>query len=65
MKSGGRFLTELLVWSLLGGGGLWDALRDALRTRQSTRYAHLKLDTYVSPPIQTRIINTKISDIGI
>lgn len=41
-------MTELLVWSLLGGGGLRDALRNALQTHQSDSYNHLQLDEYVS-----------------
>lgn len=44
MTSGSRFMSELLVWSLLDGGGLQDALRDALRTRRSDDYKHLCLD---------------------
>lgn len=47
-STGARFMTELLVWSLLGGGGLRDALRNALQTHQSDSYNHLQLDEYVS-----------------
>lgn len=37
-------MTELLVWSLLGGGGLRDALRTALQSHSSDVYNHLQLD---------------------
>nr|XP_026484631.1 probable E3 ubiquitin-protein ligase HERC2 isoform X1 [Vanessa tameamea] len=43
-STGARFMTELLVWSLLGGGGLRDALRNALQTHSSDSYNHLQLD---------------------
>ncbi|CAH0722311.1 unnamed protein product, partial [Brenthis ino] len=43
-STGARFMTELLVWSLLGGGGLRDALRNALQTHSSDAYNHLQLD---------------------
>ncbi|XP_049884481.1 probable E3 ubiquitin-protein ligase HERC2 isoform X2 [Pectinophora gossypiella] len=44
-SAGARFMTELLVWSLLGGGGLRDALRNALQAHSSDAYSHLQLDT--------------------
>ncbi|VVD02570.1 unnamed protein product, partial [Leptidea sinapis] len=37
-------MTELLVWSLLGGGGLRDALRNALQADTTDAYTHLQLD---------------------
>ncbi|KPJ21086.1 E3 ubiquitin-protein ligase HERC2 [Papilio machaon] len=37
-------MTELLVWSLLGGGGLRDALKNALRAHATDTYNHLQLD---------------------
>lgn len=43
-SAGARFMTELLVWSLLGGGGLRDALRNALQTHSTDTYNHLQLD---------------------
>ncbi|KAH9645818.1 hypothetical protein HF086_012545 [Spodoptera exigua] len=43
-SAGARFMTELLVWSLLGGGGLRDALRNALQDQSSDAYNHLQLD---------------------
>ncbi|KAG6464463.1 hypothetical protein O3G_MSEX014531 [Manduca sexta] len=44
-STGARFMTELLVWSLLGGGGLRDALRNALQSHATDAYNHLLLDT--------------------
>lgn len=46
-SAGARFMTELLVWSLLGGGGLRDALRNALQAHSADAYNHLQLDAYV------------------
>ncbi|XP_045542472.1 probable E3 ubiquitin-protein ligase HERC2 [Papilio machaon] len=43
-SAGARFMTELLVWSLLGGGGLRDALKNALRAHATDTYNHLQLD---------------------
>ncbi|XP_052754599.1 probable E3 ubiquitin-protein ligase HERC2 isoform X2 [Galleria mellonella] len=43
-SAGARFMTELLVWSLLGGGGLRDALKNALQVNSSDAYNHLQLD---------------------
>ncbi|CAH2243797.1 jg12710 [Pararge aegeria aegeria] len=43
-STGARFMTELLVWSLLGGGGLRDALRNALQAHSTDAYNHLQLD---------------------
>ncbi|XP_038209493.1 probable E3 ubiquitin-protein ligase HERC2, partial [Zerene cesonia] len=43
-SAGARFMTELLVWSLLGGGGLKDALSNALQVNSSDSYNHLQLD---------------------
>ncbi|KAJ0180993.1 hypothetical protein K1T71_003078 [Dendrolimus kikuchii] len=43
-SAGARFMTELLVWSLLGGGGLRDALRNALQIHSADTYNHLQLD---------------------
>ncbi|XP_047031157.1 probable E3 ubiquitin-protein ligase HERC2 [Helicoverpa zea] len=43
-SAGARFMTELLVWSLLGGGGLRDALRNALQAHSTDAYNHLLLD---------------------
>ncbi|XP_045760290.1 probable E3 ubiquitin-protein ligase HERC2 isoform X8 [Maniola jurtina] len=43
-STGARFMTELLVWSLLGGGGLRDALRNALQADSNDPYNHLQLD---------------------
>ncbi|XP_041973907.1 probable E3 ubiquitin-protein ligase HERC2 [Aricia agestis] len=43
-SAGARFMTELLVWSLLGGGGLRDALNNALRADSADPYSHLQLD---------------------
>ncbi|XP_037301779.1 probable E3 ubiquitin-protein ligase HERC2 [Manduca sexta] len=43
-STGARFMTELLVWSLLGGGGLRDALRNALQSHATDAYNHLLLD---------------------
>ncbi|CAG9575570.1 unnamed protein product [Danaus chrysippus] len=43
-SAGARFMTELLVWSLLGGGGLRDALRNALLVHSNDTYNHLQLD---------------------
>ncbi|KAL4709830.1 hypothetical protein ACJJTC_001284, partial [Scirpophaga incertulas] len=43
-SAGARFMTELLVWSLLGGGGLRDALRNALQDHATDDYNHLQLD---------------------
>ncbi|CAH0405793.1 unnamed protein product [Chilo suppressalis] len=43
-STGARFMTELLVWSLLGGGGLRDALRNALQSHSIDAYNHLQLD---------------------
>lgn len=40
-------MTELLVWSLLGGGGLRDALNNALQTHSDDTYNHLQLDECV------------------
>ncbi|XP_022827451.1 probable E3 ubiquitin-protein ligase HERC2 [Spodoptera litura] len=44
-SAGARFMTELLVWSLLGGGGLRDALRNALQDQSPDAYNHLQLDS--------------------
>ncbi|KAJ2946601.1 hypothetical protein O0L34_g12657 [Tuta absoluta] len=44
-SAGARFMTELLVWSLLGGGGLRDALRTALQAHSNDAYNHLQLDS--------------------
>ncbi|XP_013183359.2 probable E3 ubiquitin-protein ligase HERC2 [Amyelois transitella] len=43
-SAGARFMIELLVWSLLGGGGLRDALRNALQDNANDAYNHLQLD---------------------
>lgn len=43
-STGARFMTELLVWSLLGGGGLRDALKTALQAHAADTYNHLLLD---------------------
>ncbi|XP_022131000.2 probable E3 ubiquitin-protein ligase HERC2 [Pieris rapae] len=43
-SAGARFMTELLVWSLLGGGGLRDALKNALQVNSTDPYSHLQLD---------------------
>ncbi|XP_068628740.1 probable E3 ubiquitin-protein ligase HERC2 [Battus philenor] len=43
-SAGARFMTELLVWSLLGGGGLRDALKNALQVHSTDTYNHLQLD---------------------
>ncbi|CAH2068345.1 unnamed protein product, partial [Iphiclides podalirius] len=43
-SAGARFMTELLVWSLLGGGGLRDALNNALQKYSNDTYNHLQLD---------------------
>ncbi|CAK1599489.1 unnamed protein product [Parnassius mnemosyne] len=43
-SAGARFMTELLVWSLLGGGGLRDALKNALQAHSTDTYNHLQLD---------------------
>ncbi|XP_026727805.1 probable E3 ubiquitin-protein ligase HERC2 [Trichoplusia ni] len=43
-SAGARFMTELLVWSLLGGGGLRDALKNALQAHSTDAYNHLLLD---------------------
>lgn len=43
-SAGARFMTELLVWSLLGGGGLRDALKNALQAHSTDAYNHLVLD---------------------
>ncbi|XP_028033518.1 probable E3 ubiquitin-protein ligase HERC2 [Bombyx mandarina] len=43
-SAGARFMTELLVWSLLGGGGLRDAVRNALQIHSAEMYNHLQLD---------------------
>lgn len=43
-STGARFMTELLVWSLLGGGGLRDALKTALQAHTADAYTHLQLD---------------------
>lgn len=50
-------MTELLVWSLLGGGGLRDALRNALQAHSTDAYNHLQLDVYVNPYFLAYIIN--------
>ncbi|XP_072935158.1 probable E3 ubiquitin-protein ligase HERC2 [Epargyreus clarus] len=51
---GARFMTELLVWSLLGGGGLQDALKNALQIHSADMYNHLQLDdTYDQVDIVT------------
>ncbi|KAI5642407.1 regulator of chromosome condensation (RCC1) repeat domain-containing protein [Phthorimaea operculella] len=44
-SAGARFMTELLVWSLLGGGGLRDALRTALQAHSNDAFNHLQLDS--------------------
>ncbi|CAB3255423.1 unnamed protein product [Arctia plantaginis] len=44
-SAGARFMTELLVWSLLGCGGLRDALKNALQAHSTDAYNHLQLDT--------------------
>lgn len=56
-STGARFMTELLVWSLLGGGGLRDALRNALQAHSTDAYNHLQLDVYVNPYFLAYIIN--------
>ncbi|GBP72265.1 E3 ubiquitin-protein ligase HERC2 [Eumeta japonica] len=44
-STGARFMTELLVWALLSGSGLQDALRQALESHASDDvYNHLQLD---------------------
>ncbi|XP_048005438.1 probable E3 ubiquitin-protein ligase HERC2 [Leguminivora glycinivorella] len=43
ISAGAHFMTELLVWSLLGGGGLSDALQSVLQEHTVDEYAHLTL----------------------
>ncbi|CAG9110136.1 unnamed protein product [Plutella xylostella] len=45
LTAGGRFMVELLVWSLLGGGGLRAALTLALQENHCDCCKHLLLDT--------------------